>query len=61
MILAVVSNVCVTITRHRQMINNQVPAIYVCVCGRGGGGGSVEGSSFQPLFLFLNLDSMPPY
>ena len=31
MILAVVSNVCVTITRHRQMINKQIPAIFVCV------------------------------
>ena len=42
MILAVVSNVCVTITCHRQMINKQVPAM--CVEG-----GSVGGSSFQPL------------
>ena len=29
MIQAVVSNVCVTITCHRQMINKQVPAMCV--------------------------------
>ena len=56
MILAVVSSVCVTITRHRQMINKQGTAVVVCVCVVcvRGGGGSDGGSSFQPLFLFLN-------